>query len=179
MDCRYLISNLKPDCKILSLTTVATPHRGSPFADYCMGILGEKRLPRVYQAFKKVGLQTGAFEQLTVEYMEKHFNPDTPDDPNVKYFSYGSYFEPNFMSAFRTPWKIIHEKEGPNDGLVSVSSSIWGEYKGSISNANHLDIINFANRIEYLLMSLWQEEPTFNAVAFYMEISDMLAKEGF
>lgn len=43
MDCRYLISNLKPDCKILSLTTVATPHRGSPFADYCMAKIGKAR----------------------------------------------------------------------------------------------------------------------------------------
>lgn len=41
MDCRYLISNMKPDCKILSLTTVATPHRGSPFADYCMEKIGK------------------------------------------------------------------------------------------------------------------------------------------
>lgn len=126
-----------------------------------------------------MGLQTGAFEQLTTTYMDNTFNPQTPDDPSVKYFSYGSYFEPNWLSAFRAPWKIIHNVEGPNDGLVSVESAIWGDYRGSISNANHLDIINFANRIEYAIMALWQEEPTFNAVALYMEISDMLAKEGF
>lgn len=123
-------------------------------------------MPRLYKAIERVGLQAGAFEQLTTEYAELEFNPKTPDDPGVKYFSYGSFFRPNYFSAFRAPWRIIHEREGPNDGLVSVESSIWGEYKGSISNANHLDIINFANRIEYMIMSAFvQQEPTFNAVA--------------
>lgn len=87
-----------------------------------------------------MGLQAGAFEQLTTDYAINEFNQKTPDDPNVKYFSYGSFFEPNYFSAFRAPWRIIHDKEGPNDGLVSVKSAIWGEYKGSISNSNHLDV---------------------------------------
>lgn len=35
LDCRYLISELRPTkFKIVSVTTVSTPHRGSPFADY-------------------------------------------------------------------------------------------------------------------------------------------------
>jgi triacylglycerol esterase/lipase EstA (alpha/beta hydrolase family) len=35
LDGRYLISKLKPrSFKVVSLTTIATPHRGSPFADY-------------------------------------------------------------------------------------------------------------------------------------------------
>jgi pimeloyl-ACP methyl ester carboxylesterase len=36
LDCRYLITHLKPvDYTPLSLTTIATPHRGSPFMDWC------------------------------------------------------------------------------------------------------------------------------------------------
>jgi hypothetical protein len=36
LDCRHLISRIKPeDYTPLSLTTVATPHRGSPFMDWC------------------------------------------------------------------------------------------------------------------------------------------------
>lgn len=97
-------------------------------------------LPRLYKFLKNIGLQAGAFGQLTTEYAENEFNKKTPDDPNVKYFSYGSFFQPNYFSAFRAPWKIIHRIEGPNDGLVSVKSAIWGEFKGSISNANHLDV---------------------------------------
>ena len=36
LDCRHLITHLKPvEYTPLSLTTVATPHRGSPFMDWC------------------------------------------------------------------------------------------------------------------------------------------------
>jgi triacylglycerol esterase/lipase EstA (alpha/beta hydrolase family) len=35
LDCRYLISVLKPTkFKVISCTTISTPHRGSSFADY-------------------------------------------------------------------------------------------------------------------------------------------------
>ena len=36
LDCRHLISHIKPtEYTPLSLTTIATPHRGSPFMDWC------------------------------------------------------------------------------------------------------------------------------------------------
>lgn len=36
LDCRHLISHVKPTKYTpLSLTTVSTPHRGSPFMDWC------------------------------------------------------------------------------------------------------------------------------------------------
>ena len=36
LDCRHLISHLKPEEYIpLSLTTISTPHGGSPFMDWC------------------------------------------------------------------------------------------------------------------------------------------------
>ena len=35
LDCRYLVSKLSPTAfKPVSVTTISTPHRGSPFADY-------------------------------------------------------------------------------------------------------------------------------------------------
>jgi len=41
LDSRYMISQLRPtDFKILSLTTIATPHRGSAFADYMFETIG-------------------------------------------------------------------------------------------------------------------------------------------
>jgi hypothetical protein len=35
----------------------------------------------------------------------------------------------DLLSVFRLPWSIIYEKEGENDGLVSVESAMWGNYK--------------------------------------------------
>jgi hypothetical protein len=47
LDCRYLISELRPTkFKIVSVTTISTPHRGSPFADYLIdNIVGRKSAP--------------------------------------------------------------------------------------------------------------------------------------
>jgi triacylglycerol lipase len=37
LDCRHLISHIKPtEYTPLSLTTISTPHRGSPFMDWCV-----------------------------------------------------------------------------------------------------------------------------------------------
>jgi triacylglycerol esterase/lipase EstA (alpha/beta hydrolase family) len=36
LDCRHLITHIKPaEYTPLSLTTISTPHRGSPFMDWC------------------------------------------------------------------------------------------------------------------------------------------------
>ena len=41
-----MISQLKPpNVKVLSLTTVASPHRGSAFADYVFDRIGSEHLP--------------------------------------------------------------------------------------------------------------------------------------
>lgn len=69
--------------------------------------------------------------------------------------------------------------EGPNDGLVSVASSQWGTYKGTLVGVSHLDLINWTNRLRWLVWELVGNKRTFNAIAFYLDIADMLAKEGY
>jgi triacylglycerol lipase len=62
LDARYMISRLQPDnAEVLSLTTVATPHRGSAFADFVFDEIGETNLPYFYKVFKILGMGTGAF----------------------------------------------------------------------------------------------------------------------
>lgn len=41
-------------------------------------------LPRIYKMLEFFGLESGAFSQLTREYMINNFNPKTPDLPGVK-----------------------------------------------------------------------------------------------
>lgn len=74
----------------------------------------------------------------------------------------------------------MYEIEGPNDGLVSVASSRWGGedgYKGTLMGTTHLDLINWTNRIKTLAARLHLVHQDFNAIAFYLHIADMLAKE--
>lgn len=158
LDCRYLISRLerRADVRVLSLTTIATPHRGSAFADYLFDGIGAARLPAVYRLVEGVGLETGAFAQLTQRYLRDEFNPRVPDDPAVRYFSYGAMVDHlPFLSPFRHSRKTIHQREGPNDGLVSVASSRWGEYKGTLLGVNHLDLINWTNRVRWTMRRIF------------------------
>lgn len=178
LDARYMISRLKPEnVEVLSLTTVATPHRGSAFADFLFDEIGPGNLPTLYKIFEGVGLGTGAFSQLTTKFMINEFNPKTPDKPGVQYFSYGADVHPSFWSAFKQPHKVVEKLEGPNDGLVSVESSKWGTYKGTLVDVSHLDLINWS-AIRAFMSKINGGERRFNAIAFYLDIADMLAKEG-
>ncbi len=88
--------------RVASVTTIATPHRGSKVADAVLGLL--KHLPKdvvddVTSAVLKI-LQKTAYELetdpelrqqlvlLSEEHMTKVFNPKYVDDPNVVYKSY-------------------------------------------------------------------------------------------
>ncbi len=143
-----------PNVNVLSLTTVATPHRGSAFADYIFDQIGTANLPKLYRLLDFFGMETGAFRQLTDDYMIERFNPRTPDVEGVNYYSFGASFDPQLTSVFRQSHKIIQKAEGPNDGLVSVSSSQWGTYKGTLQNVSHLDLINWTNRLRWYFFSM-------------------------
>ncbi|KAJ5698161.1 hypothetical protein N7462_000166 [Penicillium macrosclerotiorum] len=182
LDSRYMISRLRlQKFKVLSLTTIATPHRGSAVADYVFDQIGADRLPQIYYTLDKLSVETGAFAQLTRKYMSEKFNPHVPDMDDVQYFSYGAAVEPSVWSVFRLSHRILAEAEGPNDGLVSVASSQWGGeagYKGTLVGVSHLDLINWTNRLKWLASEVTGNPRKFNAIAFYLDIADMLAKEG-
>ncbi|OAA72740.1 GPI inositol-deacylase PGAP1-like protein [Akanthomyces lecanii RCEF 1005] len=183
LDARYMISQLLPhaNVRVASLTTIATPHRGSPVADYLVNADSQSpiHLPSLYSVLSRAGFGTEAFEQLTTRYMAETFNPATPDVDGVRYFSYGADMgaPPPLLGVFRPPWRVIQDKEGANDGLVSVASSRWGDYRGTLVGVSHLDLINWSNRMRWALRAMMGMKRTFNAVAFYMDIADMLAKE--
>ncbi len=117
-----------------------------------------------------LGLETGAFSQLTRQYMQENFNPKTPDVDGIRfviseqlsrtshqllrYYSYGATVEPALWSMFRLSHRIIESIEGPNDGLVSVQSSQWGTYKGTLVDVSHLDLINWSNRLKWMFWEL-------------------------
>ncbi|KAL7918705.1 Alpha/Beta hydrolase protein [Trichoderma austrokoningii] len=181
LDARYMISCLKPTLasklRVASLVTIATPHRGSAFADY---LVERGAGPRLYSMIRRAGLGTAsAFGQLTTRHMREEFNPRVRDDEAVRYFSYGAAIEePFLLGAFRLPYGVVGRAEGENDGLVSVASSRWGTYRGTLMGVSHLDLINWSNRAAWTVREWMGMKRTFNAVAFYLDVADMLAKEG-
>ena len=156
LDARYMISQLKPpEVDVKSLTTIATPHRGSAFADYMFTRIGPIYMPKIYKVMEAFGMETGAFAQLTREYMTEVFNPATPDVEGVKYFSYGASLNPTIWSIFAYSHVVIKKLErADNDGLVSVSSAKWGVYKGTLTGVSHLDLINWTNRLKWMFFQL-------------------------
>ncbi|ORY78899.1 Alpha/Beta hydrolase protein [Leucosporidium creatinivorum] len=180
LDGRFLISRLQPTTfKVRSLTTISTPHRGSSFADYLLeDLLGSQRVPALVNLLSTVGVPGGgkAFDDLTTTKMAR-FNDETPDDPKVKYFSYGAEFEPGWSNVFRVPWGIVHEREGANDGLVSIESAKWGQYQATLNNVNHLDLVGWVGKVRYGWAE-WLGKPIkFKPVSFFCAVAEMLADE--
>ncbi|KAF9976041.1 hypothetical protein BGZ73_009200 [Actinomortierella ambigua] len=148
LDCRQ--KGQPPHYTVKSLTTLGTPHRGSPFADYVLSdLVGAARLERFWSVVEMMGFDRGGVLNLTTSYLRDEFNPKTPNDPQVRYFSYAAAYQPGLFSRFRFPWGVIMEREGPNDGLVSVESARWGTYIRTIENADHLDLMNWINLLSW------------------------------
>jgi triacylglycerol lipase len=138
LDSRYLIAHLGQAARVLTLTTVGTPHRGSSFADW-----GIRRLARVFRpVFDFAGLPYQGFYDLTVKHCDE-FNRRTPDAPGVRYFSVAGRFRLHWLAAeWQLPARIIERIEGPNDGIVSVASARWGEFLGEW-DGDHLNLVNW------------------------------------
>ena len=140
VDSRYMISHLDMAEHVASLTTLSTPHHGSGlsgrlikmprflariialFTNLFYRIWGDRK-PDIFQ----LGLD------LTQEAMEQ-FNRDTPNVPSVYYQSYSSSITGKRAIVF-IPYKVSRFcEQDATDGMVSVSSSQWGNYRGDIGD---------------------------------------------
>jgi triacylglycerol lipase len=142
LDARYMITRLGMADRVLSLTTIATPHRGSPFADW-----GVRRFSRLVKPLLQLAnIPCEAFEDLTTESCRR-FNEDVPDVPSVRYFSVAGCCERRYVGReWLLPYTIVEQAEGPNDGVVSVSSASWGE-QTELWPGDHLNLVNWPNRL--------------------------------
>lgn len=107
----------------------------------------------------------------------QQFNQQTPDVDGVQYFSWGAVYEPGLIDTWKWPHSVILEKEGPNDGLVSVKSAKWGTYLGTLNQVNHLDLVGWINTARYKWAEIMGKEIKFRPTTFYLGIVDMLARE--
>ena len=89
MDARFMISKLDMADRILSLTTIGTPHRGSPIAD----LVGAAAPPGFDQVVEFLGIDIKGIADLTTAAGDR-FNQEVPDSPKVRYFSIAGSFEP-------------------------------------------------------------------------------------
>ncbi len=138
LDARYLISRLGMAHRVLSLTTLGTPHRGSAFADWALSRFARLIGPM----FDNLGIPRHAFDDLTVAHC-KQFNDETPDAPGVRYFSVAGHHRTHWSNpAWQLTSPIVTGAEGPNDGVVSLSSAKWGE-SCDVWDADHMNLVNW------------------------------------
>ncbi|PSQ73305.1 MAG: lipase [Bacteroidetes bacterium QH_9_64_21] len=180
LDARYLISKMGWHQVVDALVTISTPHRGSPIASL---VLDQPDLLRdwVSDLADWVGthiLEDGsadirtALTELIPEHMEDTFNPEVPNHPDVTYWSYGCQAGKGtsvpIAPYFRYLNTYLFEREGVNDGIVSVQSARWGEYQDTIG-ADHARQVGLSSGLA----------ADFDSNAFYTSIAENLAAEGW
>lgn len=105
-------------------------------------------------------LDSPAYANLSTTYLNKVFNPHTPDDPNVRYFSVaGRLSSMNIWHPLWLPKMVLdgyeerererlgerwrYEDGGErwgNDGLVTIESAKWGEFLGILEEVDHWEL---------------------------------------
>lgn len=168
LDARYMISRLGMAPRVLTLTTIATPHRGSAFADW-----GVRRLrPFVAPVFDWLNLPTRAFFDLTTASCQA-FNEQVPDAPGVRYFSVAGRHEPTWwLPEWHLSHRIVRDAEGENDGVVSVASAAYGESR-EVWDGDHLSLVNCMSLVSQV-RGLWRDRSP-----QYARLLGRLADEGF
>jgi triacylglycerol lipase len=119
--------------QIASLTTLATPHRGSRTLDRLFRAARGAFSAAAFAVdnwIRLVGDKKPDFmklcEGMTTEAMAR-FNAANPDVPGVFYQSFACVMKHPFSDLnLSTANFILNRLEGPNDGLVSVESALWG-----------------------------------------------------
>ena len=181
LDARCAITTLGMSPYVASLTTMNTPHRGCRFVDYAC------RLPEGFyrfvagcfdRTFARFGDKSPDFYTATHQFSTEasaRFNENTPDMPGVYYQSYTSKMRNPFSHLLLSiPYCLIRPLEGENDGLVSVESAKWGEFRGVFSNQrlrgiSHGDIIDLTR----------QDYRSFDVLETYVRIVAELKEKGF
>jgi triacylglycerol lipase len=191
LDSRVLIAADHPGLagRIVSLTTLSTPHHGSPLADL---LVGERPsffsglfsgsfsfgLGSLYDAFR-AGLETVGIDNGALKDLKEKGAEATPDvartHGQITYRSYagsGRAVDPRTSVVLRLGHKYIlgHPDGGPNDGAVAVKSAEYGTFKGTWP-CDHLDMVG------HDLDKPGFAQGDFNHLAEFAKIMDLLQAE--
>jgi len=140
---RYAISNLGMASMVASHTSIAGPHRGSVIADIIMGVIPDSMEWLVGDVLDLMmtllmgdvnGSSVDNGYELVRSNMINVFNPNTPNVSGIYYQSW-AYKIKVASTMMGATWLIMLPFEGANDGLVSVNSAKWGNFRGTVEGA--------------------------------------------
>lgn len=159
--------------RVASVTTIGTPHHGSPVAEYLLtNFPGE---------IWDIGMALDGLKDLTPRAM-KLFNRELDSfegSCGVRFRAYaGRQSLLNVFTPLKFAWCIVNKAEGDNDGLASVASTRWKDeyFVPPVWNADHLNQIGWWDVSES-----WQgvglNELETRIKDHYLEIAKTLADE--
>jgi len=129
LDCRYYAHMHPEDKRIKKIITIATPHKGTLFADWVMQ--GGSWLALILRhQFGKAG------RDLTTSACEA-FNKKVINRDDIKYISYAASRPNRELPLWLRPL-AKHIGAEANDGQVPVSSAQWGTFVGLV-HADHFE----------------------------------------
>lgn len=178
LDSRYILSPANPNrlqVPIRSLTTISTPHRGSPVADVIDNPLALTPFPHLPFAgaqrvlepiLNALGISLNGLRSLTTSACQA-FSAKYVDHPDVSYFSSAGSGRPGFPEA-SAPFFLFHRyilaaAGQANDGMVPVNSAQWGTFDAATWEGDHGEMIGY--NLDNLL-----SPPAFGYVAKYDQI---------
>jgi triacylglycerol lipase len=141
LDARYAISRLGLSSRVASLTTIGTPHRGTPLADGIGPLLS------------RVGV-AGAWDVSTRRMTS--FNQDVLDVPGIAYLSVVASIGRELGRTSPLAWPGLWLfGPTPSDGLVPSASQSWGvvlsevlaDHWAQIGWSRHFDARDFYERL--------------------------------
>jgi triacylglycerol lipase len=156
LDTRYALgknlSGLADSGRVVSLSTISTPHRGSPIADLLVSDKpdGPGLRPFVYDllkhALEHLNITISALGELTTGYV-RTFNENNPDVGHVRYRSYaGAGVDSLLLKPFHLYMQTLGETpdERASDGVVSVASARWGDFVEPTFDTDHFGEIGYS-----------------------------------
>jgi triacylglycerol lipase len=161
LEARYMTSRLAMDDVVASLTTLGSPHYGSGLADLVLGTtpIGRVAGSRVVNLVARImGDKNPDSLRAAFQVSKKsmlRFNDEVPDSSRVHYQSWAGHIRKEYPNTlWRTLAGILYTTDGKNDGLVSVSSAQWGNYRGLIGteeapSISHADMVGLTQFTRY------------------------------
>jgi triacylglycerol lipase len=132
LDARLAIARFGLGERVASLTTIGTPHHGTPLADMVL-TFGEWR--RLRLLLQSIGVHIDGLYDVSTRRMGE-FNRAVVDCPNVVYSSVVGAVSHDAVAAVNAVLSPAHQyllrKVGANDGIVPAASQRWGEAVGEV-----------------------------------------------
>jgi triacylglycerol lipase len=126
LDARLALSRFGLHEHVASLTTIGTPHHGTPLADAAF-VLGEWRRSR--GLLNRLGLNVDGVYDVSTARM-KEFNREVPDAPGVLYTNVVAAVDLDVggvHAMLSYGHRYLLRTVGENDGVVPAVSQVWGE----------------------------------------------------